>query len=168
MRYRFRDCELDIESRELRRAGQPVPVEPQVFDLLRHLVEHAGIATTKDQIFDAVWKGRIVSDSALISRIKSARRAIGDTGHDQEMIKTLHGRGFRFTSAVVALGPAARPAAGEGEQSSEPDLQPSLTVRPLKDLCGLAGSRNLAEGMTSELVRLLSRLRWLKVVASEF
>ena len=110
MRYRFADCELDIDRREFRRGGRALPVEPQVFDLLRYLVEHPGIAISKDQIFDAVWQGRIVSDATLISRIKSARKAIGDTGHDQRVIKTLHGHGFRFMSEVTVLGTAALPS----------------------------------------------------------
>src|SRR5262249_7500376 len=123
---------------------------------------------TKDQIFDAVWEGRIVSDSTLISRIKSARKAIGDSGQDQEMIKTLHGRGFRFMPSVTVVASPSRPTNGEGKQCPEPAFQPSLAVRPLKNLSPLPGSEPVAEGLTSELIRLLSRLRWLKIIASDF
>ena len=92
----FRDYELDLGVQELRRAGEIVHVEPQVFDLLVYLVRNRERVVSKDELLDAIWEGRIVSEAALSSRINAARRAIGDTGNDQALIRTVHKRGFRF------------------------------------------------------------------------
>lgn len=112
---RFADCELDLEAFELRRAGQPQPVEPQVLELLAYLADHPGRLITKDELIDKVWAGRSVSDAALASRIRSARRAIGDDGEQQRLIRTVHGRGFRF---VAQIDPPAAPAAADGPPPS--------------------------------------------------
>jgi DNA-binding winged helix-turn-helix (wHTH) protein/pimeloyl-ACP methyl ester carboxylesterase len=113
MRFHFGDCVLDADWRELRRAGEPVPVEPQVFDLLLHLVRNRERVVSKDDLLDAVWNGRIVSESTLSSRINAARRAVGDGGAEQGLIRTLARRGFRFVAAVreEASGLDAAPAA---------------------------------------------------------
>lgn len=100
MTYVFGGYELDETRFELTRAGQPVPVEPQVLELLIFLIEHRDRAVSRDEIFATIWKGRIVSDTTLSSRIKTARRTIGDDGEKQQYIKTIHGRGFRFIGAV--------------------------------------------------------------------
>ena len=116
MRYKFGQCELAPAARELRVAGGLRPVEPQVFDLLHHLVkEHERVVPT-DELIDVVWHGRIVSESAINSRISAARSAIGDDGQRQEWIKTVRGRGFRFIGAVTAVMPAS--GAGEAPESS--------------------------------------------------
>ena len=96
MIYRFADCELDTERYELHACGVSKPVEPQVFDLLRYLVENRDRTITKEELYKAIWQERIVSESALSSRIKAARQAVGDNGHEQKIIRTLHGRGFQY------------------------------------------------------------------------
>lgn len=93
---RFGEFELDPGAFELRRSGAAVEMEPQVFDVLRYLVAHAGELVTKEQLLDDVWGDRFVSESSLSSRIRSARVAVGDDGSRQAVIKTVHGRGFRF------------------------------------------------------------------------
>jgi DNA-binding winged helix-turn-helix (wHTH) protein/tetratricopeptide (TPR) repeat protein len=98
---RFGDYELSVERVELRRGGQPVAIEPQVFDVLAYLVRNRDRVVPKTELLDQVWGDRFVSESALTSRIKSARRAIGDTGRDQRAIKTVHGRGYRFVLDVA-------------------------------------------------------------------
>src|SRR5262245_56817005 len=100
MVYLFGDCELDSERRDLRRHGTAVHVEPQVFDVLQYLVRNRDRVVTKDELLQAVWNGRAVSDDALTSRIGAARRAIGDTGEQQKLIRTLPRRGFRFVGKV--------------------------------------------------------------------
>ena len=100
MIYRFADCELNTKLFELRRGGKPQSVERQVFDLLLHLVENRDRAVTKSELYEQIWQGRIVSEAALTSRIKSARQAVGDSGRDQRIIQTLRGRGFRFVGSV--------------------------------------------------------------------
>lgn len=96
----FQDREVDFDRVEVRYDGDLVPVEPQVFDVLSYLIEHSDRVVTKEELLDNVWGDRFVSESALTSRIKSARRAIGDNGRDQGMIKTIHGRGYRFVAPL--------------------------------------------------------------------
>ena len=100
MNFRFADFEIDLARQELRRAGAIVHVEPQVFDLLMHLIRNRDRIVSKDELFEAVWQGRIVSEATLSSRISAARRALGDSGNDQSFIRTLHKRGFRFVGDV--------------------------------------------------------------------
>jgi len=98
--FRFGPYEVDLVQQELRRAGSVVPVEPQVFDVLVHLLKHRDRIVSKDELFEVVWQGRIVSDAALNSRISAARRAIGDDGNTQALIRTAQKRGFRFVGDV--------------------------------------------------------------------
>ena len=100
MRVAFSDCELDVGGHELRRAGQVVALEPQVFDVLAYLARNGDRLVTKNELLDEIWGDRFVSESALTSRIKSARRAVGDTGRDQRIIRTIHGRGYRFVATI--------------------------------------------------------------------
>ena len=110
MTYRLQGCELDPARFELRREGQPVPVEPQVLELLLYLVAHRDRAVTRAELFEQLWRGRVVTDSALNSRIKAARSALGDDGAAQTQIRTLHRTGYRFVGAVEEM--EAAPAAG--------------------------------------------------------
>jgi DNA-binding winged helix-turn-helix (wHTH) protein len=96
MIYTFGQFELDLAAAELRTAGAAIHVEPQVFALLALLVENGERLISRDEIIEKVWDGRIVSDAAIASRVKSARQALGDDGRSQQLIKTLHGQGYRF------------------------------------------------------------------------
>src|SRR5205085_2843214 len=100
LRYLFEDCALDTNRRELRRGPALVAVEPQVFDLLVHLIQHRDRVVSKDDLLAAIWHGRIVSESALFNRINAARSAIGDSGDQQRLIKTLPRKGMRFVGEV--------------------------------------------------------------------
>ena len=100
----FGDCELDLDRYELRRAGLLVPIEPQVFDVLVHLASHPARVVSKEELLDTVWGDRFVSESALTSRIKAARRAVGDDGTRQAVIATAHGRGYRMVVPVHERG----------------------------------------------------------------
>jgi pimeloyl-ACP methyl ester carboxylesterase len=100
MRYRFEDFELDTATRELRAGDRVVEVQPQVFDVLAHLVDHRDRLVRKDELLDAVWGTQFVTESALTTRIKEARQAIGDDGRAQRVIKTVHGHGYRFVVDV--------------------------------------------------------------------
>jgi len=124
MIHTFADLELDTRSFELRRrgTGQVVPVEPQVFDVLRILVEHADRVVTKEELLDAVWGTRFVTESALTTRIKQARAAVGDDGRAQRVIRTVHRRGYRFVAPLAddrAGGPSG-PATGRTLPSRPP------------------------------------------------
>jgi pimeloyl-ACP methyl ester carboxylesterase/DNA-binding winged helix-turn-helix (wHTH) protein len=121
MRYAFEDCQLDLDRRELSKAGAPVELEPQVFDLLAFLIRHRDRVVSRDDVIAGVWKGRIVSESALASRINAVRRAIGDDGTAQRLVKTIVRKGFRFIGEVredLAAAPAAPHSAGLSQSIS--------------------------------------------------
>ena len=100
MTYVFGDFTLDIRLYELRRAGKPVKLEPQVFNVLVYLVQHRDRVVTKQELFEHLWPDQFVGDAALERCIRSARQAVGDSGRTQRLIKTLYGRGYRFLAAV--------------------------------------------------------------------
>jgi pimeloyl-ACP methyl ester carboxylesterase len=116
MRYRFEGVELDTDTFELRTAERMVDVEPQVFRVLVHLLAHRDRVVTKEELLDAVWGNRFVSESALTTRIKQARQAVGDDGRTQRIIRTLHGHGYRLVAPVDELA-----AAGSPNRSGRPD-----------------------------------------------
>jgi pimeloyl-ACP methyl ester carboxylesterase len=105
----FEDLELDLSQVELRRSGVRVPVEPQVFEVLAYLVNHRDRVVPKEELMDNVWGGRFVSETAVTSRIKQARQAIGDNGQAQRLIRTVHGRGYRFVGPAREVGPVPAP-----------------------------------------------------------
>jgi hypothetical protein len=97
VRYLFENYAFDTERRELRRGAELVTIPPQVFDLLDYLIRNREHVVSKDDLIDAIWKGRIVSETALTTRLNAARSAIGDTGEQQRLIKTLPRKGFRLS-----------------------------------------------------------------------
>jgi TolB-like protein/DNA-binding winged helix-turn-helix (wHTH) protein len=111
LKYRFAEFEIDLDQQELRRGGEFVHVEPQVFDVILHLVRNHDRIVSKDELIDTVWHGRIISEAALSSRINAARKAIGDNGNDQALIRTQHKRGFRFVGQVQ-IAETSEPAGG--------------------------------------------------------
>jgi adenylate cyclase len=135
----FADFEIDLARQEMRRTGAIVHVEPQVFDLLVHLIRNRDRIVSKDELFEAIWQGRIVSEATLSSRISAARRALGDSGNDQSFIRTLHKRGFRFVGDVECDGSA--PAANaietgvalEGPVHEAAKLVPAHASLPTSD-----------------------------------
>ena len=161
MLWRIGPFELDGERFELRRDGAAVAVEPQVLSVLMHLIVHRDRLVTRDELVDSVWNGRIVSDAAISSRIKSARHALGDSGERQTMIRTVHGKGFRFVHDVET----ALPAAAEAAPAPAAPARPSIAVLPF-NLVGVAGQHGvIAEALPHDIITELSRLRWLFVIA---
>ena len=114
MLFSFADRTLDVERRELRRGAEPVAVEPQVFDLLVYLIRNRDRVVSKDDLIASVWGGRIVSESTLTSRINAARKAVGDSGDAQRLIRTVARKGVRFVAEVRESAGAA-PAAVEAD-----------------------------------------------------
>jgi len=168
LRYLFDDCVLDTSRRELRRGAVPVAVEPQVFDLLVHLVCHRDRVVSKDELLAAVWHGRIVSESALFNRINAARAAIGDSGNRQRLIKTLPRKGLRFVGDVRENQPAAAAGAHVDRLASPPLAlpdRPSIAVLPFANMSGDPDQDYFADGISEDLLTGLARIRWLFVIA---
>src|SRR5215468_7282498 len=121
MRLVFGDCVLDLDRRELFRGGRAVPTGPQVFDLLVFLLKNRERVVTRDDLLASVWSGRIVSDSTLASHINAVRKAIGDTGQDQRLLRTVARKGFRFVGDVSELQAeeSAAPSPPESRATTE-------------------------------------------------
>lgn len=172
--YRFGPFELDLDKVELRAGAEVQALEPQVFAVLALLVENRERLVSRDEIIEKVWDGRIVSDAAVASRVKSARQALGDDGRAQRFIKTIHGRGFRFVGEVqiATSAPASAASRDTAEGSTpvtglgaEPTSRPSIAVLAFR-LIGAPGPyAAIAEALPHELIAELSRLRWLFVTA---
>ncbi|MCB1470106.1 MAG: winged helix-turn-helix domain-containing protein, partial [Rhizobiaceae bacterium] len=164
--WTFGDFRLDPDRFELTRGANLVPVEPQVVAFLVHLVRHRDRLVLKDEIVDAVWGGRAVSDASISSRVRSARKAVGDDGESQTVIRTVHGRGFRFVAAVDEVGPT--PVVEQEPPSKSADQftgKPSIAVLPFRPLALSPELAVLADAIPHEIIQGLSRLRWLAVIA---
>src|SRR5882672_12896105 len=109
MQFLFADHTLDTDRRELHRGSARIAVEPQVFDLLTYLVQNRERVVSKDDLIASVWRGRIVSDSTLASRVNAARKALGDNGEEQRLIRTVARKGLRFVGTVHAKSNGAEP-----------------------------------------------------------
>jgi TolB-like protein/Tfp pilus assembly protein PilF len=157
----FGDCVLDAERRELSRASGAVSVGPQVFDLLLCLIENRERVVSKDELIEAVWRGRIVSESTITSHINAARTAIGDNGQEQRFIRTVARKGFRFIGEVSeeSAGAVAPP-----RPLALPE-KPSIAVLPFVNLSGDPEQDYFADGMVEDIITALSHIRWLFVIA---
>jgi TolB-like protein/class 3 adenylate cyclase len=165
---RFGDYELDTANFQLRKAGEIVPIEPQVFDLLVFLARNSNRTVTKEEVFAAIWGDRIVSEAALSSQIKAARRAVGDDGVKQHTIATVHGRGFRFLAQVE--DPSGRAAGGQTEDRRYEPLpiaanKPSVAVLAFANMNADPAEDYFADGIAEDIITALSKNRWLTVIA---
>jgi len=170
MRYFFADYVLDTDRRELRRSADLVAVTPQAFDLLDFLIRNRHRVVSKDDLIAAIWRRRVVSDSALTTRINAARNAIGDSARQQRVIKTLPRRGFRFIGPVQEeqeSGQAAdaNTSSGAGRHATPLPKGPSITVLPFKNLSDERELAFFADGVAEDVLTALSSLRWLRVTA---
>jgi TolB-like protein/class 3 adenylate cyclase/Tfp pilus assembly protein PilF len=165
---RFGDFELDLALFELRQSGERIPLEPQVFDLLVFLARNSHRTVTREEIYAEIWKDRIVSDAALSSQIKAARRAVGDDGTSQHTISTVHGRGFRFVAPIEngrnaeAIEPAR---AGSDHISAATGVKPSVAVLPFVNLNQDSREDVFADGIAEDITTALAKNRWLTVIA---
>lgn len=165
MIYRFGQFELDLATTELRAEGKVRALEPQVFRLLALLVANGERVVTRDEMIEKVWDGRVVSDAAISSRVKSARRAIDDDGAAQRLIRTLHGHGFRFVGAVTRHAPPAPAGEAPAPLVAAAGPQPSIAVLPFETLGDAGTHAALALALPHELIIEMARLRWLVVTA---
>ena len=165
----FRDHLLDTDLRELSREQVPVAVEPQVFDLVVHLMENRDRVVSKDELIDKIWHGRSVSESTLTSRINAARKAIGDSGANQALIRTIARKGFRFVGAVQTQRGAAAPEPGRVVQAPQAALplpdRPAIAVLPFTNMSGDREQDYFSDGISEDIITALSKLRWFFVVA---
>ena len=170
MRYLFEEYVFDTDRRELHRGADVVSVAPQVFDLLDYLIRNRERVVSKDDLINAIWNGRIVSDAALTTRLNVARTAIGDSGEEQRLIKTLPRKGFRFVGPVVeAQGPGGAATVDNSIELPKPALtlpnKPSIAVLPFTNLSGDPEQDYFADGMVDEITTALSRFKSLFVIA---
>jgi TolB-like protein/Flp pilus assembly protein TadD len=170
--FQFDKFLLDTDRRELRGGGAGVVhVEPQVFDLLVHLAQNANRVVSKDELIERVWNGRAVSDAALNSRINAARRAIGDSGEKQAIIRTVQRRGFLLAAEVRTGASGAAAATGQHDRADGklpglalPD-KPSIAVVRFENLSGDPAQDYFADGIVDDIITGLSRIKWLFVIA---
>jgi len=168
VQFLFADHALDTDTRELSRGGEPIAVQPLVFDFLVYLIENRDRVVTREDLLAALWGGRTVADSTLATHINAARRAIGDSGEAQKLIRTVARKGIRFVGEVqtVATGDAPpRGAAQTARPAALRDLsRPAIAVLAFNNMSG-AGQDYFSDGISEDLITALSKLRWFLVVA---
>jgi TolB-like protein/Tfp pilus assembly protein PilF len=172
VQFQFGDHTLDTSRRELRRGAEAVAVEPQVFDLLVYLVQNRDRVVSKDDLIDSVWGGRIVSESTLTSRIHATRIALGDTGKDQKLIRTVARKGLRFVGQV-----REQPGGGEAVSAAADEIRlplpsalplldrPAIAVLPFSNMSGDPEQEYFSDGISEDIITALSKLRWFLVIA---
>jgi TolB-like protein/Flp pilus assembly protein TadD len=170
LRYLFENYAFDTDRRELHRGADVISIAPQVFDLLDYLIRNRERVVSKDDLIDAIWNGRVVSEAALTTRLNVARTAIGDSGEEQRLIKTLPRKGFRFVGPVVeAQGDAGAAVADNSLEPPKPALtlpdKPSIAVLPFANLSSDLEQDYFADGMVDDITTALSRFKLLFVIA---
>ena len=175
MQFVFANHTLDTDRRELRRGSEAVAVEPQVFDLLVYLIENRGRVVSKDDLIAAVWGGRIISESTLTSRINAARKALGDSGEEQRLIRTMARKGFRFVAALDMQSSAGDPLLVPDyflNDDREPPRvalplpdRPAIAVLPFVNMSGDPEQEYFSDGISEDITTALSKLRWFFVIA---
>ena len=156
--YAFDEFELDMSLFELRRSGEPRPMEPQVFTVLAFLVEHHDRTVTKNELIEHVWHDRFISESALTSRLMAARKALGDSGHEQRYIKTVHGRGYRFLGEIRVGERVAETTAGGLIKSGS--VTPPVEHQEIR-LCNTADGTRIAYATSGSGPPLVKAANWL-------
>ncbi len=171
MEWAFGDFYLSQERAELVGPDGPIALEKRPLDLLVHLVANAERVVSKDEIVEVVWQRRIVSDATIATAVKQVRKAVGDSGTEQAIIKTIHGRGLRFVAALRETGPAEPSPVTTEIKLEEPSVAPVGTARPTVavlrfQILGEGGPANsLADAVPAELISSLSRMKWAQVIA---
>lgn len=166
---KFDNFEIDLDAASLRSGGATVIVEPQVFELIAFLVANRGRLISYDEIVENVWRGRIVSDAAIATRVNAARKALGDDGAAQRVIKTVRGRGLRFELKPLDLSTDIVPGS-RGEIRAGAPLEsaidiPSIAVLPFENMSSDADQGYFADGIVEDIITGLSRVRQLFVIA---
>jgi TolB-like protein len=160
----FDDYRLDIARRELRRGSALIKLEPKAFDLLAYLVRNRHRVVSKEEILQNIWNGRLVSESALTTRINAARSAIGDDGKTQTLLRTYVRSGYRFVGYISELPDGATPVTSRASPQSE---KPLLAIRSFQNLSDDHEQDNLVDGIVEEIRTAIVRLPWLSVIARD-
>lgn len=163
--YRFGEFELDLDRYELRRGGEVVKAEPRILEVLNYLIAQRERVVSKEELLDTIWKDVHVSESALTTTIRDARRALNDSPTEPLWIRTIYGRGFRFVGTVndapapIAIAPAP-PA-----PAANPPLERSIAVLPFSDLSAGQDQAHFCDGLAEELINALTRIQELRVIS---
>jgi len=174
LQFIFDNHRLDTERRELHRGSERIAVEPQVFDLLIYLLQNRDRVVSKDDLFASVWGGRVVSESTLTSRINAARKALGDSGEDQKLIRTVARKGVRFVGIVDTRSNGAELAFAaatpdEIHEQPRPAMplpdRPAIAVLPFTNMSGDPEQEYFSDGISEDIITALSKLRWFFVIA---
>jgi TolB-like protein len=163
MKYQFDEFELDTANYSVTKLQEPVSLEPQVFDLLKYLVANSQRVLSRDELFEQVWPGKIISDTTLSGHIKSVRKALGDSGERQAFVKTIHGRGYQFIGNVFEAENGQVLALEERECFFSKG--PLVTVLPFTNMSNDPDQQFFAEGMSEDIITELSRFSDIQVVA---
>jgi TolB-like protein/Tfp pilus assembly protein PilF len=164
VQFIFDDQTLDTERRELLRGGMPISVEPQVFDLMVYLVQNRDHVVSKEDLIAAVWGGRTISDSTFTSRINAARTALGDSGRDQKLIRTITRKGLRFVGAVSEPSTTTRPVLERPPSAPPLPNRPAIAVLPFNNISGEPEQEYFSDGISEDIITALSKLRWFFVI----
>ncbi|MPZ46779.1 MAG: CadC-family transcriptional regulator [Betaproteobacteria bacterium] len=166
MRFVFGNHVLDADRRELTRGSKTIATGPQIFDLLLYLLQNRARVVTKVELFDVVWTGRVVSDSTLTSHINAVRTAIGDTGEEQRLLRTIARKGYRFVGEASEIDASAHATVRESPAQAPalPD-RPSIAVLPFLNLSGDPAQDYFVDGVVEDIISALSRMSWLFVIA---
>jgi TolB-like protein len=168
--FQFDNFVIDTDRRQLRGAGGVIHVEPQVFDLLLYFAQNPNRVISKNELIEQIWEGRVISDATLNSRMNSARRAVGDTGKKQALVRTVQRRGFLFSGEVTTRTSDPLFAAGSMANSMPglglalPD-KPSIAALAFQNLSGDPQQEYFADGIVEDILTGLSRIKWLFVIA---
>jgi TolB-like protein len=169
VQFLFDHHTLDTDRRELRCGSEAISIEPQVFDLLVYLVQNRDRVVSKDDLIASVWGGRIVSDSTLTSRINAARKAVGDSGALQKLVRTIPRKGFRFVGTLRANADAADASPDEIHEPARAALslpdRPAIAVLPFTNMSGDPEQEYFSDGISEDIITALSKLRWFFVIA---
>ncbi len=174
MQFVFGSYTLDPARRELNRGSDTIALGPRVFDLLLYLVQHSGRVVSKRELLHSVWGGRIVSESTLTSHVNAVRNAIGDSGSEQRLVRTVARKGFRFVAEVQAsdrpsrnITPSQAPSGSNTLPAPVPNVceRPSIAVLPFLDLSADPNQEFFADGVVEDIIAALSRVGWLLVIA---
>lgn len=164
MHYRVGSIDVDPGNYHLSENGDPVAVEPKVFDLIVYLIRNRDRLVTRQELFDRIWQGRVVTDTSLSNHIKSARKVLGDDGQKQEVIKTIHGRGYQFIADAEEVDEKTRAPGKPGTVHSH-DADKSIAVLAFSDLSPERDQEYFSDGLSEELINLLAKIPDLRVIS---